>query len=371
MSQINVKRLIATACAVLCTAACAAPSEVNLNLVSGPQVRFFKNIKLEASTEVSPLVTVQALNSEQAAIASTAQSILTNNPALSIMIVDRGNIIFEGYNSPASKSTPLFSFSMSKSLTAYTIGAMHCAGKIGDLSKPGSAYSSDLSNTVYGEASVQNLLTMSSGVRESSTAGQQRPGEFFDFRNQKISGVDYLKQYSHRDIKSGTQFRYSNTDTISLSTIADSRGGFVGNFQQYIWNNIGAESPGYWMTDNTNAAISATGFSATARDWVRLAQYSIRMLKSNDVCVRNFMSKATTTQIKNKTERVGAIFNGYGYQTWTNPKFGDGMSYWWVGYAGQRVGIDPNKERIIMVSSWKEDYMKDVYRLFDDFQRMK
>jgi len=40
------------------------------------------------------------------------------------------------------------------------------------------------------------------------------------------------------------------------------------------------------------------------------------------------------------------------------------------GYGGQRVGVDPAKERIIIVSSWREDYMPEVYDLFTNLQKM-
>jgi len=97
---------------------------------------------------------------------------------------------------------------------------------------------------------------------------------------------------------------------------------------------------------------------------------AIRMQKASSSCVQDFMRSATTQQIRNRTKRSGKVFDGYGYQTWTNPNFGDRKSYWWVGYGGQRVGVDPAKERIIIVSSWREDYMPEVYDLFTNLQKM-
>jgi hypothetical protein len=43
-------------------------------------------------------------------------------------------------------------------------------------------------------------------------------------------------------------------------------------------------------------------------------------------------------------------------------------SYWWAGFGGQRVGIDTEKKRVIVVSSWREDYMDQVYSLFERWQ---
>ena len=80
------------------------------------------------------------------------------------------------------------------------------------------------------------------------------------------------------------------------------------------------------------------------------------------------MQAATSVQIPNRSKRVGAHFPGYGYQTWILDSRGR-KSYWWVGFGGQRVGIDPVSEKIIVLSSYRESYMADVYKLFEDWQR--
>jgi CubicO group peptidase (beta-lactamase class C family) len=74
------------------------------------------------------------------------------------------------------------------------------------------------------------------------------------------------------------------------------------------------------------------------------------------------MKEATSQQIPNTLKRVGRSFPGYGFQTWIRNR-----SYWWVGFGGQRVGIEPETEKVIVVTSWREDYMDKIYRLFDDW----
>lgn len=172
-----------------------------------------------------------------------------------------------------------------------------------------------------------------------------------------------------RDIPSGKEFRYSGTDTLALANIVDQRGGLIEKFNQHIWSKIGAESPGYWLLDRDNHPIAQAGFSATTRDWARLAMYTVKLHKSGNSCQQQFMKEATSPQLENHG-RVGRGFSHYGYQTWIT-KYGEKQAYWWVGYGGQRVAVDPESEKIMVITSWRENYMTEVYNLFKQWQNNK
>jgi CubicO group peptidase (beta-lactamase class C family) len=167
-------------------------------------------------------------------------------------------------------------------------------------------------------------------------------------------------------IKSGTTFSYKNSDTTALEMIvsATSSKGFVGEFEQEIWNRIGAEGFGVWLQDRQKKAIAYSGFNATARDWIKLAMFSKDLLFSSDTCIREYMKKATTYQIN--TDRPA--FTQFGYQTWV-ANWSGGSSYWWRGYAGQRIAVDPERGLIMYVASSNDDYQNRLYDLFSNWQR--
>jgi len=355
----------------------AQPAEVTPRRAAGDMATEFKNYRIAPSTFPSPLPKREPQGKE-IDIVRQAQTIANNNPLLSIVLVDKGEIIFEAYNAPAREDRPNFSWSMSKSLTAFTMGLANCETPSIDYNQPAEIYSDDLKGTVYGEATVQNLLTMSSGVRKAISSGDHlfkkdscAKGVDCDGwemgRSQKLSGVEYLRKVNERDIASGKEFRYSGTDTLALSNIIDKNGGFIKQFEQHIWNNIGAESAGFWLLDKDNKAIAQAGFSAVSRDWARLAMYTIKLKKSGTACQQQFMNDATRPQITNHGS-VGRLHRAYGYQTWINSN-GPRISYWWLGFGGQRVAIDPEKERILVVTSFRESYMDLVGDLFSKWQR--
>ena len=355
---------------------------------SGGNAARFKNLRFEPSGKILSLPPISAPSGVQSGIAERAKELLAvNDGALTLLLLDEGRILFEGYKQPASATSAQHSMSMSKSLTAYLIGALLCDGKIKSLDDRADGYSPLLKGTVYGEATIKQLLTMSSGAHPATSAGNSYEGHFGDVRSGKVSSIAVMRKYGSRDIPSGKEFRYLGNDTQALGFVVDSTLGFGTAFQRYIWSQIGAEATGFWLLDKDDVAIAQGGASATTRDWGRLALWSLAQLKSPDTCKSDFMKAATTHQIENSARRVGEAFPSYGYQTWVRPNGGwatgarnsgargvsvagsgqRGESYWWVGYGGQRVGIDPRTGRILVLTSWREDYMGKVYSLFNDW----
>lgn len=363
----------------------AADAEVSPVRAAGGMASEFRNqIFPPAATPLE--LPLKGPAPEDKSIIRRAEQLFAGNPALALLLIEKGRIVYENYRSPATQSRPLFSWSMSKSIVAYTLGQMICHGQSVDLDRPAASISSDLNGSVHGEATLRQLLMMSSGAPDALHSGDHvaatpdcQQGVNCDgwqmMRAQRLTGLEYLRQFTARGkspsgeaLQSGSWFSYSGLDTLALANVADAMGGFLPAFEKHIWSRIGAEGKGYWLIDRDNRAIAQAGLSATGRDWARLAMYSLRLLSADDPCTKSFMQAATSVQILNRSKRVGAHFPGYGYQTWIlNPR--GRISYWWVGFGGQRVGIDPVSEKIIVLSSYRESYMADVYRLFEDWQR--
>jgi len=311
---------------------------------------------------------------DQQRIADQAAQLAQNSSLLSIVLVERGKIIYEHYNEPARADRWFYSWSMSKSLTAYTVGTALCMGKIDSLNTPAGQLSPELSNTVYGEARVKDLLMMASGARDARQDGEYDGSSWRQIVQQSYGVQEYLQANGARgkgffgDTKSGATFSYKNTDTLALESVVEASGGFLKQFEENVWNKIGAERGASWVLDKNDRAVAYAGFTAHTRDWARLAMWTIDQLKGDDACMRDYMLAATNQQLSNNSQ-TGRSFKGYGYQTFIG-NFGPNSSYWWIGYGGQRVGIDPKTERIIVVSSHREDYMDKIYNLFGQWQRL-
>jgi len=338
-----------------------SPAEVNPKRHSGGFSTQSNNRIFLPSNNPLPLPQKQ-LSWADKQIAAEAERIIDNNKTTAILLIEKGQIVFEKYKAPGTLNTPMFSQSMSKSLAAYTIGNMLCSGSITSLDDSASKYVPALAGTASGDAPLRHVLSMSSGVTDAIMAGGHEDNQWEKINRKELSIIDVIKKHGRKTITPGQELRYTATDTFTLSLVADSVGGFFKNFERYVWIPAATEQKGFWLYDRDGKPMSASGFSATARDWGRLAIYSIEQLKSTG-CIGDFMRDATTSRIPNRTRRIGGAFSNYGYQTWIG-NFGGVASYWWVGYGGQRVGIDPVREKIIVLTSYKEDYMEEVYKLF-------
>ena len=313
------------------------------------------------------------LTADQQRLADQAAQLAQNSSLLSVVLVERGKIIYEHYNYPARADRWQMSWSMSKSLTAYTLGTVMCKGRFTNLDQPAAALSPELKGTVYAEATIRDVLKMSSGAPKAVRVGEAVEGGWVRMLNQVYTAQEYVKEYGVRDkgffgpVKSGDKFNYLGIDTLALESVVEAQGGFLRQFEENIWSKIGAERGSSWLLDKNGRAIAQSGFTAHTRDWARLAMWTIDQLKGDDVCMRDFMKAATSHQLSNNTS-VGPSYKGYGYQTWIG-NFGPRPSYWWAGYGGQRVGVDPEAERIIVVFSHREDYMDQIHNLFGQWQR--
>jgi CubicO group peptidase (beta-lactamase class C family) len=81
------------------------------------------------------------------------------------MIVARDSeILYERYSFGVGKRNTPLGYSMSKSLTALTVGRAICDGHIATIDDPIKKYVPSLSETSWGEASIKDVLRMSSGA---------------------------------------------------------------------------------------------------------------------------------------------------------------------------------------------------------------
>ena len=279
---------------------------------------------------------------------------------LALMIIRDGKVLHESYNH-SDENSLFFSMSMSKSLTAYSLAGLVCSEKV-DINEPVGRYSDELGGT-YMTASVRDVLRMASGAPVPTFAGQPVKGIWRDASKQRIGILETYKKYSDRESEPGTKFNYYAPDTLAIARViakASNEPNMMKEFREQVWNQVGAEQDAAMNHDKYGVVLANSSFSATLRDWGRIGLWSLAKNKE-DSCEGNFHKEANSMQIENHRKRQGKTFQGYGYQVWIRKP----NQYWWVGFGGQRVGIDTEKNVVIVAFSHKENYMKDIYELMD------
>jgi len=252
--------------------------------------------------------------------------------------------------------------SMSKSLTAYSMAGLVCSGKV-DINRQTGEYTDELRGTTWDTATVRDNLMMASGAKIPVFAGQIEKGSFGKATKHIASVNEIMLRNGERVREPGTRFNYLSVDTSAVERViaaASNEKNGLKEFNTQVWDQVGAERDGRWNIDKAGALHAYAGFSATLRDWGRLGLWSLAKNKE-DSCEGKFHKEANTQQIVNHRERQGKAFKGYGYQVWIR----NDNEYWWVGHGGQRVGINTEKNAIIVAFSYREDYMTALYNLMD------
>lgn len=265
-----------------------------------------------------------------------------------VLVIHKGKIRAESYGLGNSAEDRWPSFSVAKSITSTLVGAALKDGAISSLDDPVSKYVKGLQGSAYDDVTVEQLLTMTSGVKwiedytdpESDVAkfgGQvPAPGE--------AAIVTYLKGLP-RAHPPGEVWNYSTGETNLIGILVSEATGV--QLAQYahekIWEPFGMEADATWRVSPDGFEISGCCVQARVRDFGR---FGLTVLENDiDLVPDDWFEIATSSQ-------VGTPIPGYGYgfQWWTMGPDISAAS----GIFGQFIGIDRRNELVVVInSSWE------------------
>lgn len=323
----------------------------------------------------SQLVFRQPQDSEKP-IVEKAKQLFERSSAKGMALFDGNQVVWVGYKPPADPGKRFLSFSVGKTVTAMAVGKALCEGKL-SLDGQVSKIIPELSGTDLGEATIEDLLKMSSGTWHGNpdstiiTAEQDqrvRSGSmnFMDvLSTSKVNTAE--KNFDGKSRKPGEYFAYRSTDPLTLGVALNKASGTT--YAKYVEREVlipaGIERPGIIGQDHAGFGGADGNVRLHLEDWIRFAVW-VKANESDSGCFSDYVRKATTLQISNKSKKSGMAFDGYGFLTWTdNIKRRD--SYWAVGHGGQRIGWNHANNRMLIAFSNVENYMLDLYTLYADW----
>ena len=269
-----------------------------------------------------------------------------------VVLLAKNNTILAEYYGIQESKTPGGN-SISKSVVSLIIGKALCSGLI-DINKKSEVYSKDLKNTSWGNATIEQLLKMSSGAYSSpsnlyghrSINMQKELSSAIKGKSSK-SVVKILKSVDEKKFDAGEKFNYSNADTLALGLVIKSvYGKEVHEIVKLIWEETGSNYDAFWLKNHLNETMSYMGLAANPKDWILLGNYVIKNLKK-DNCFGKYLKKASNTQIRFNSFSDN---RNYGYQMWTDCGLGSG-AFCFVGALGQLLLIEPKTNMVLYVHS--------------------
>ncbi|NNE57773.1 MAG: serine hydrolase [Hellea sp.] len=267
----------------------------------------------------------------------------------SLVILQDGKLRHEQYGLEFGPKGRWTSFSVAKSFTSTLVGAAIKDSHISSLDDKVSEYISGLKGSAYDDVTIEQLLTMSSGVQwnedysdpESDVAlfNAQEP------ENGESSLVSYMRKLP-RSHPPGEVWNYSTGETNLIGVLVrEATGKTLAEYlSEKIWVPNGMEAKATWLLSPDGEEISGCCIQATTRDFARFGQFILdgAMINGESILPKGWIEQATFAH--KQTQRGG---HGYGYQWWTNP---DG-SYEASGIFGQGIFVDPSRNLVIASNS--------------------
>ena len=264
-----------------------------------------------------------------------------------LLIIKDGKIVLEKYGLGRDQDDRWTSFSVAKSVTSTLIGAAIKDGYIKSVNDPVTRYIPELKGSAYEGVTVNQFLTMSSGVKWNEDYTDPKSDvavSGFEPVTGKMNPIVAYMRKLPREAAPGTKFNYKTGET-------DLAGILVSNathktMSQYasekIWKPYGMEKDAVWMLDAAGHERGGCCMSITLRDYGRIGQY---MLDGGaGQLPKGWVEQATKKEIDTVP---GGATGGYGYFWW----MGANAGYDARGIFGQMIHIDPAEHLVIVFNS--------------------
>ncbi len=272
-----------------------------------------------------------------------------------LVVVHGGKIVAERYAEGFTSHTPQISWSQGKSITAALIGVLVHQGELTlEQAAPVPEWHQDPSDPRK-EITITDLLHMSSGL-DFLNLGLAEPVSYTSENEHFMIYFDAVNVFEHAinqpmDIPANTQFRYRNSDPLTLGRIirqiVEGRGEEYLTFPQgALFDKIGVRDA--VLETDTHGNFIMTGYDyLSAYDWTRFGLLHLwdgvwlgeRILPEGWV---EFISTPTATDPN----------DGYGGLFWLNR--GGALpdvpadAYWPAGFMGQNTVVIPSLDMVVV-----------------------
>ncbi|MEL6372284.1 MAG: serine hydrolase [Pseudomonadota bacterium] len=278
---------------------------------------------------------------------------ITENRHSAIVVLHKGSVRLEEYGLDFSAEGRWTSFSVGKSLTSTLIGAAIKDGYIESVDEPVTKYIQALSGSAYDDVTIEQLLTMTSGVAWNEDYEDPTSDVALFANHEPEDGLPQIVSYMRglgRAHEPGKVWNYSTGETNLVGIL-------LGNaiekpiatyLSEKIWTPYGMGADASWLLGLDGNELSGCCIQAATRDMARFGQFML------DGGVIDGVATLPSDWIDNATRKhvdeTGPAGRGYGYQWWVY----DGGAFAAIGIFGQGILIDPSRDLVIAVnSSWQ------------------
>lgn len=279
-----------------------------------------------------------------------------------IVVMHRGQIVYERYFGVLKPEGQHAAMSVTKSVVG-TLGAMLVAeGRI-DADKRVVDYVPELKNSAFGNATVRQVLDMTTGLKYSEDYADPNAEVWAHANagNPLPKPADYTGPRSYYEFlqsvqpqgEHGAAFAYKtiNTDVLGW-VIARVTGRSVAQWlSERIWSRLGAEQDAYFSVDSIGTPFAGGGLNAGLRDLARFGEMLRNDGRANDqqIVPQSVIDDIRRGGDKQAFAKAGYnLLKGWSYRSmwWVTDK--EGGAFMARGVHGQRIYVDPDAEMVIV-----------------------
>lgn len=280
-----------------------------------------------------------------------------------LLVLHRGEVVYERYHAGMQAQQPHVLWSMSKSLVGLLVTELIQEGAI-DPQALVPRYLPELAGSAWGDATVQQTLDMTTGVRYAENFGDPGSGVFRYLAAARLqpapagtpasrSLADYLPTLQ-KEGEHGSAFAYKSVDTEVLGWLLQRITGksYATVLSERVWQRLGVQDDAYVFVDPQGGQVTSVGLNTTLRDLGRLGE----MLRNNGrfngaqivspltvAELRKGADPATFANAPGTSMRVGYSYHN---QWWVSHD-GDG-TFEAKGLMGQHLHINPAADIVVV-----------------------
>jgi len=262
-----------------------------------------------------------------------------------LIVLKDGKVVLERYARGYGPEGRWTSFSVAKSFTSTLVGAAIKDGYIKSVQEPVTKYIPELAGSGYDGVTIQQLLTMTSGVKWNEDYTDVKSDVARMFLEPVPPGEDptvYFMKKLPRETAPGSKWVYKTGETnlIGVLVMRATNKPLASYLSEKVWKPYGMERDAFWMVDPSGHEVSGCCLSVSLRDYARMGQFVLEGGKG--AVAPGWFAESTRAHAD-----IGAPGRGYGYQWWTYPAGRYGAQ----GIFGQTIRIDPKSRTVIVVSA--------------------
>jgi CubicO group peptidase (beta-lactamase class C family) len=305
---------------------------------------------------------------------ATLGQLLDESHTDAFLVLHRGRIVYERYLNGMQPHAPHLMFSCTKSFVGTMLLMLIEQGRV-DAARPVSHYVPELAGSAFGDASVQQVLDMTTAIRFEEVYADHDSdwghyGDVFGMygatagnRKGPTSIFDYLPTLK-KDGAHGQAFHYVTPNTDVLGWILSRVTGLTvaQALETMLWQPLGAEYDGYFWLDGGGREMAGAGLNITPRDAARFGQMILQQGRYDG---RQVIPAAVAARILRQGN--AEIFTKlYPDDPWYGPIGHSYHDQWWsfnnahqtvsaIGIHGQYIWLDPVAQMVIVKVSSSPD----------------